>query len=129
MVEKRIQIVVGQLTIAGTLNRSPTAERFWQALPIEGDAQTWGDEIYFGTPVAAAEDPDWAAETVTLGAIGYWPPGNALCLFFGPTPLSRGNEIRPASPVNVLGMIDGDPTVLKRVDPGTRVTIQPAPEI
>ena len=103
------------------LNGSATSDALWEALPLSARAQTWGDEIYFSIPVSADEND--AQETVELGAVGYWPPGNALCLFFGPTPASMGNEIRPASAVNVLGMINGDPKVLKSVPPGEEITV------
>ena len=69
---------------------------------------------------------DDAREVVEMGDVGYWPPGQALCLFFGPTPMSRGEEIRPASPVNVIGKIDGDPTVLRSVISGAGVTVEQA---
>ncbi len=85
-------------------------------------SQTWGDEIYFRTGLEAREDD--AREVVEFGDVGYWPPGQGLCLFFGPTPMSRGDEIRPASPVNVLGKIEGDAAVLKSVGPGAGVTVE-----
>lgn len=113
------------MTIVATLNDSPTADALWEALPITARAQTWGDEIYFGVPVEAAND-DYAEETVEMGAVGYWPPGSALCLFFGPTPMSAPGEIRPASAVNVLGVMEGDATVLKSVPGGASVTVERA---
>ena len=79
----------------------------------------------FPIPVEAAEAAD-ARATVDKGAVAYWPPGSALCLFWGPTPMSRGDEIRPASAVNVLGAIDGDPTVLGRVRSGTEIVVERA---
>ena len=120
--ERRITVRAGEVTIDGQLNESPTADLLWEALTVKAVANTWGDEIYFSIPVTVEED-DTAQETVDLGAIGYWPPGNALCLFFGPTPMSRGDEIRPASAVNILGMLEGDPTVLKSVQPGTIIEV------
>ena len=96
----------------------------WDALPIESAASTWGDEIYFRTPFRVKEDD--AQEVVDMGDVGYWPPDQALCLFFGPTPASRGDEIRPASPVNVLGKIEGDATALKDVGSGEKVTVERA---
>ncbi len=89
---------------------------------MEESANVWGDEIYFRIPVALAEEN--AQEVVELGDLGYWPPGNAFCIFFGPTPVSRGNEIRPASPVNVFGKVEGDPSVFKRVTGGTPVLVE-----
>ena len=120
--ERRITIRAGDVTIDGELNDSPTADMVWDALPITASASIWGDEIYFSIPVSADGDGT-AQETVELGAIAYWPPGSALCLFFGPTPMSQGDEIRPASAVNVLGMIEGDPTVLRSVRSGTAIEV------
>jgi hypothetical protein len=101
-----------------------TVRALWDALPIEARANTWGDEIYFSIPVEAeAENPK---EVVEMGDLGYWPPGSAFCIFFGPTPVSRGDEIRPASPVNVIGRIDGDPLVFRKVRGGEEVVIERA---
>ena len=96
----------------------------WDALPIEASVSTWGDEIYFGIPVSAGEE--MGQEVVELGDLGYWPPGSAFCMFFGPTPMSRGDEIRPASLVTVIGRMHGDSTVLKRVSSGAPVLIEGA---
>ncbi len=119
---RSIRIRCGELKAVATLNDSSSAQAIWEALPLEGGANVWGDEIYFRIPVALAEDE--AQEVVELGDLGYWPPGSAFCIFFGPTPMSRGNEIRPASPVNVFGKIDGDATAFKRVSSGTQVLIE-----
>ena len=119
---RRIQIVAGDVTVTATLNDNPTADAIWAALPIEARGNTWGDEIYFGIPVYVDEARD-AKAIVALGDLGYWQPGHAFCLFFGPTPMSRGNEIRPASPVNVFGKIEGDATVLKRVADSAKMRI------
>ena len=123
--DRQVQITAGEVTIVATLNDSPTADALWDTLPVSASAQTWGDEIYFGIPVEAEND-DYAEETVELGAVGYWPPGNALCLFFGPTPMSAPGEIRPASAVNVLGLMEGDSTTLKSVPGGAAVTVERA---
>ena len=125
MSERRIRIRAGAVTVSATLDDSSTADAVWDALPITGQVQTWGDEIYFPIPVEAAEAPD-AQATVDKGAVAYWPPGSALCLFWGPTPMSRGDEIRPASPVNVIGAMDGDPTVLGRAPSGTEIVVERA---
>ena len=116
-----IRITAGSVSAQAALDNGKTADAIWNALPIEAKAQTWGDEIYFdiGLPVGA-EKP---RETVALGDLGYWPPGSAFCIFFGPTPASRGDEIRPASAVNVFGRVIGDPTVFKKVRAGARVTL------
>lgn len=101
-----------------------TAKAIWEGLPIEGRANTWGDEIYFTIPVKIDEAD--GQEVVQLGDLGYWPPGSAFCIFFGPTPASRGDEIRPASAVNVFGRIEGDPAVFKKVRSGASITIERA---
>jgi len=122
MEERKVKITAGGVEVTALLNESHTADLVWAALPIEASASTWGDEIYFEIDVDAG--PDDAREVVEMGDLGYWPPGRALCLFFGPTPASQGDEIRPASPVNVLGEIQGDATVLKRVGAGETVTVE-----
>jgi hypothetical protein len=122
MAERRIRIKAGQVTAEAVLDASKTADAVWAALPLAIPGQTWGDEIYFGIPVKApAESP---RETVDMGDLGYWEPGSAFCIFFGPTPASRGAEIRPASPVNVFGRVVGDATVFKKVRPGTTVHLE-----
>jgi uncharacterized protein len=121
---RAIRITAGGVSMPATLNASRTADAVWAALPITAAAQTWGDEIYFGIGVKLGEDG--GREVVEMGDLGYWPPGQAFCIFFGPTPASRGDEIRPASAVNVLGRIEGDATAFKRVRSGARVTIERA---
>ncbi len=118
----RIRITAGPVTASATLNDSSTARAIWDALPIEVPGSTWGDEIYFGIPVQKGEED--AKAVVEVGDLGYWPPGHAFCIFFGPTPASRGDEVRPASPVNVVGRIEGDATVFKKVASGTRVLLE-----
>jgi len=120
---KQIVIIAGSVRAEAMLNDSPTAQEVWEALPIEGKANVWGDEIYFGIPVEAEQAPDARAE-VELGELGYWPVGKAFCVFFGPTPVSRGDKPRAYSPVNVLGQITGDATVFRAVRGGTTVRIE-----
>ena len=125
MGDRRISLMAGDVSVTATLNDSRTADLLWDALPLESSASTWGDEIYFRIAVHADEEDD-ASDVVEMGAVAYWPPGQALCLFFGRTPASRGDEIRAASAVNVLGAINGDSTVLKQVRSGARVTVEKA---
>ncbi len=124
MSERRIRFTAGGVEVVAELYGTPTAELVWDALPITASGSTWGDEIYFRTPVS--DDERDAVATVEMGAVAYWPPGQAICLFFGPTPMSRGDEIRPASPVNVFGRIVEDPTVLKAVASGSEVRVERA---
>ncbi len=121
-----IRITAGSVSAEADLNDSRTATAIWEALPIDARASTWGDEVYFSIPVKMGEDKP--KEVVNLGDLGYWPPGNAFCIFFGPTPASHGKEIRPASPVNVVGRVTGDPLAFRRVKSGDRVTIEKLPE-
>jgi hypothetical protein len=122
--ERKIRITAGRVSAEAVLNGSQTALAVWDALPFSIAGETWGDEIYFGIPVKAKLEDGRAV--VNLGDLGYWPPGSAFCIFFGPTPVSRGDEIRPASPVNVLGRVLGDPTVFKSVRSGTTVRVERA---
>jgi hypothetical protein len=124
---RRILIRAGQVQVSAELNNGRTAEAIWQSLPLSAAGNTWGDEIYFAIPVRLDEED--ARAVVALGDLGYWPPGHAFCMFFGPTPVSRGKEIRPASPVNVFGHIVGDPTVLKQVQDGETVTLERGQEV
>ena len=119
---RKIRITAGTVTVQAELNDSKTAAAIAAALPIQARGQTWGDEIYFDIGLALA--PEAPREVVEMGDLGYWPPGQAFCIFFGPTPMSRGDEIRPASAVNVVGRVVGDPRSFKSVRSGARVTIE-----
>jgi len=121
MAVKKITITTEDLKVGASLNDSKTARNIWDALPIEGRVNTWGDEIYFSMPVNVGSEN--AKAVVSEGDLGYWPPGNAFCIFFGLTPASQGDEIRPASPVNIFGKIIGDPKVFKKVRSGEKITI------
>ena len=119
---REIKIKAGGVEAVAELNESKTADAIWNALPITASGNTWGDEIYFGIPVQAEEED--GREVVEMGDIGYWPPGSAFCIFFGPTPASSGSEIRPASAVNVVGKVKGDPKVFKSVGSGEQVVLE-----
>jgi len=127
--EVRVKIctdATGCVDAALTDEFSPrTFKALVNALPIESIAYRWGDEVYFETPVDVGEEN--ARETVEKGTVAYWPPGNALCIFWGPTPASRSpDEIRPASPVNVVGRIVGDPSVFSKVRSGSKIRVEQA---
>ena len=117
-----ITISTEGISLSAELNDSPTARRIWEALPIEGRASTWGDEIYFEIPVVAGQEPDARAE-VEVGELGYWPVGHAFCIFFGPTPASADERPRAYSPVNILGHVVGDATRLRAVRSGAAVRL------
>jgi hypothetical protein len=119
-----IMITAGDQRLNGYLEDTPTAKALADALPIEGRAYLWGDEIYFAVPQVAAELDDTATMVVNVGDLGYWPSGKAFCIFFGLTPASIPGEIRPASAVNLIGKITDDPCCLKLVDEGAPVRIE-----
>ena len=119
----KIIITVGNVSLPAELNDSPTAQQIWEALPIEGRANLWGDEIYFSIPVQVGSEPEARAD-VEVGEIAYWPPGSAFCIFWGPTPASSGSKPRAASPVNILGRVAGDATQFKTVSNGAVVRLE-----
>lgn len=122
---ENIVIEAGEIRLTAELDDSTTAKEIIAALPIEGRANTWGDEIYFEIPVEVELVADARAD-VTVGEIGYWPTGSAFCIFFGPTPASTGDAPRAASPVNVFGRIIGDASDLKKVQDGNTIRLTAA---
>jgi hypothetical protein len=119
----KIEIKAGGQSATAVLYDNETAEAIWDALPLIGQANRWGDEIYFEIPVTLARAAD-AREEVEPGELGYWPVGRAFCIFWGPTPASRGDEPRAYSPVNAFGRLEGDPAVFDAVAGGTQVRIE-----
>lgn len=122
---KKIVITSGSVSLEAELNDKPTAQQVWEALPIDGRANTWGDEVYFEIPVSAGSEPDARAD-VEVGELAYWPMGSAFCIFFGPTPVSTGSQPRAYSPVNILGRIMGDATRFRAVRNGDAMRIEQA---
>jgi hypothetical protein len=110
--------------LEGFLTDTPTARALAAALPLTGTAQLWGEEIYFPVPQVVADLDETAAVVVNVGDLGYWPTGKAFCIFFGLTPASVPGEIRPASAVNLVGRVHGDPCCLKLVPAGATVRIE-----
>lgn len=121
----RITINAEGLSFTARLLDTVTANSMLECLPLEGRAQRWGDEIFFGIPLDLDLEPG-ASPDVAVGDLGYWPAGPAFCIFFGPTPASTGDTPRAYSPVNIFGRIEGDPTALKATPAGAivRVTAQ-----
>jgi hypothetical protein len=119
---KKILIRAGTIEAAAELNDTRTAQTIWETVPIKGRVNLWGDEIYFSIPLSL--ELEAGQELVNMGELGYWPEGNAFCIFFGPTPVSREDEIRPASPVTVFGKVIGDATVFKKATAGMEITIR-----
>jgi len=126
--QERIRIETGGVELIAVLNDTATARAIVDALPIVGEANRWGGEIYFSIPVQADLESG-ARDVLTAGEIGYWPPGTALCLFFGSTPASEGDEIRAASDVNIVGRIEGNLDELWSVPDGAEVLITRLSEV
>ena len=119
----KIKITAGNVSQVAELRDTPTARKLLAALPIEGRAQRWGEEIYFSIPLKAEQEAD-ARERMEVGELAYWPPGKAFCIFFGPTPASEGEAPVAASAVNVLGKVVDDAKAFTAVKSGTKVVLE-----
>ena len=122
---KKIRILISDLRVEAELNESRTSQMIWEALPLEAKINLWGEEIYFSIPVKTGLEVG-SREVVSAGELGYWPTGHALCIFFGPTPASRGDEIRAASAVNVIGKVLSDPKAFLKVKDGVKIRLEEA---
>ncbi len=118
-----ILIEANEIIIEAELNDTSTAQAIFDALPFSGPANRWGDEIYFTIPVHLEQEPE-AKEEVEVGDLGYWPVGDAFCIFFGPTPVSKTDKPRAYSPVNIFGHITGDPLLFKSIKSGIKIHIR-----
>ena len=123
--ERKIKIIAGNIIAEASLINTSTADAIWNVLPLESTCNLWGDEIYFTVPLSHKLEKE-ACEIVEKGDLAYWPQGPAFCIFFGPTPISKGDEIRPASAVNVFGKVIGDPTIFKQVSSDAPVRVEKA---
>jgi uncharacterized protein len=121
----KIKIQWNSGDITATLIDTPTSKKLMNSLPIESTASTWGEEIYFKTPVASTLEDD-ARQVVEPGTICFWVEGSSLAIPYGPTPISEGNECRLATAVNTVGMCDGDPRGLESVKDGDRILVEEA---
>ncbi len=119
---RKILITISNLSVSAELNSLVSADKIWEALPLSGSVNVWGDEIYFEIPVSLKEVSD-AQQEVEVGTLAYWPPGSALCVFFGKTPVSTSDKPKAYSPVNILGLVDGDSKVFKIVEAGDQIVI------
>ncbi len=114
---RKLKLTIGPVELAAELFDTPTADAIYDALPFTSEARTWGEEVYFTVPVAAAKEPD-ARAVVEAGELAFWVEGHAIAIGFGPTPISRGDEIRLAAATNIWGRVEGDVRALARVKDG-----------
>ena len=118
----KIMIAVEDISMEAELLDTPTARKIADALPLEGSVNVWGDEIYFDIALTIVQEPG-ASQDVDVGDLGYWPAGPAFCIFFGPTPVSSGDQPRAYSPVNVFGRVLDNLQALKNVSNGASIKI------
>ncbi len=122
---RKIKIIANGQAYFAELYETPTANEIYHSLPLSAPVSTWGEELYFSLHVKMRLEPD-ARELVEHGDLGYWPVGSAFCIFFGPTPVSTGEQPQAASPVNVFGKMKGDYSLLREVRPGVNVIVDAA---
>ena len=120
----KIKIAVGSIEVFATLSNTKTASAVVNSLPFDSVAHRWGEEIYFEVPLEL--ELENGKEVLEIGDIAYWPPGKSMCIFFGPTPSSRGNEIRAYIAVSVFGKVTGDAGVFRAVREGERIRVEVA---
>lgn len=120
---RKIKMIIGGIEITAELFETPTAEAIYEKLPFSSTARTWGEEVYFDTPVRAENEAD-ARAVVEAGELAFWLAGNAIAIGFGPTPVSEGDEIRLASPCNIWGRAVEDVRRLSPVKDGEPITVE-----
>jgi hypothetical protein len=117
---RRIRIAVGPVEVRARLLDTPTADAVWAALPFDSEARVWGEEVYFATPVTVERETG-ARDVVEAGEIAFWVEGDSIAIGYGRTPVSRGDEIRLAAPVNIWARAETDVRDLAAVKPGNRI--------
>jgi hypothetical protein len=114
---RKIRMTIGSVKLEAELFDTPTADAIYAKLPFISTASTWGDEVYFSTPVQVRKEPD-AKDVVEAGELAFWVEGDSIAIGFGPTPVSRGKEIRLAARTNIWGKALGSVAQLSKVKDG-----------
>lgn len=122
---RKLKMTIGDVVIEAELFDTPTANALYEAAPFTARAMTWGDEVYFSTPIGLDREPD-ARAVVEAGEMAFWTDGDAIAIGFGPTPVSHGDEIRLASPANIWGRALNDVQQLRAVRSGAAITVERA---
>ncbi len=122
---RQIKMTIGSVVLEAELLETPTAEAIWNALPFTSRANTWGEEVYFSTPVKVKRESD-ARDVVEPGELAFWVEGDSIAIGFGRTPVSRGDEIRLAARTNIWGKAKGDVKQLKSVKSGAAIKVEKA---
>ncbi|MCW8955777.1 MAG: cyclophilin-like fold protein [Gammaproteobacteria bacterium] len=120
---KKIKIAIGSVEVIAELLNTPTAQAIADNLPFASKAQTWGEEVYFETPVMAELEAK-AKDVVEAGELAFWVEGQCIAIGFGPTPISQGNEIRLAAKTNIWARALTDVRELKKTKPDDFVFIE-----
>ncbi|MDA0276660.1 MAG: hypothetical protein O3A06_10625 [Proteobacteria bacterium] len=118
----RLKVESGAVSLDIERRDTSTTKALAAALPFESTAQTWGEEVYFSTPVSAKLEPD-AQQTVEPGTACFWTQGEAIALPFGRTPISTDARSRLAAPCNLISKILGDCRVLANVRSGAKIKV------
>lgn len=120
---RKVKLTMGDVVLTLSLLDTPTADAICAALPFTSEAQTWGDEVYFDTPVIGKHEND-ARDVLDPGEVAFWLAGNCIAIPYGPTPVSQGNELRLASAANIWAHVEGSVTHCARVKPGDAVVVE-----
>jgi hypothetical protein len=122
---RKLKMTIGPVRIEAELFDTPTADAIYAKLPFTSTASTWGDEVYFSTPVHVRREAD-AKDVVEAGELAFWVEGDSIAIGFGPTPVSRGKEIRLAARTNIWGKALGSVTQLRQVKDGDPISVEKA---
>jgi len=123
MANTQVKLIINGVEIKAEFFDTECCKRIIQSLPIESNINEWGDEFYFTVGINMPLD-NTATNKVKAGDIGYWPAGDALAIFFGKTPISKGDDPVPASDVNIVGRLIDNPSILKSLKGAKKIRVE-----